>query len=114
MDRESLLLSGAAVINAMIIHVRRKRKNKKKVIRKPWLKRRSEKGFGILKMVNEELAVEDLDSYKNFLRVSEDQFDFLLNLVRTDIEKEPSMMQETISARNRFVLCNMLLPFTSF
>lgn len=104
MDVEFLLLTAAAVVNLLIMNVASKRKAiSKRVIRKPWLKRRSEKGLGTLKMLNEELAVEDGYSYKNFLRVSEEQFNYLLCLVKNDIEKEESLMQETISASCRLV-----------
>jgi len=52
-------------------------------------------------MVSEELREEDPLAYKNFLRMSEDNFKYLLELIRGDITKEDTVMRESIPAENR-------------
>ncbi|KAF2905787.1 hypothetical protein ILUMI_00382 [Ignelater luminosus] len=65
------------------------------------------KGLGILKMLNEELLQEDPTSCRNYLRLSNEQFEYVLQLVQESVEKQSSIMQETISARSSIVLLGM-------
>ncbi|KAG8227282.1 hypothetical protein J437_LFUL014536 [Ladona fulva] len=57
-----------------------------------------------MNMVQEELAVEDRLAFKNFLRMTEEQFGEILDLVRDDIRKEDTVMRTLISPEKRLAL----------
>ncbi|XP_046407720.1 uncharacterized protein LOC124172320 [Ischnura elegans] len=55
-------------------------------------------------MVHRELASEDRDASKNFLRMTEEQFFEILSMVRDDIQKQGTGMRESISPKKRLSL----------
>lgn len=68
-----------------------------------WLMRRNE-GCGLLNLLNRELLIEDIESYRNFLRLDNQQFEKMLTLIVEDIQKQDTFMRDSISPRNRYVL----------
>ena len=64
---------------------------------KPWIMRRNTLGASNTLLV--EWKSEDLDMYKNHLRMSREQFFELLSKVKPYIEKQDTNMRECISAR---------------
>ena len=58
---------------------------------KPWLQRRSKLGV-------QEIKLEDQEGYKNYLRMTEDNFLELLAIVKWDIEKQNTRTSDPISA----------------
>lgn len=99
MNRQ-LLYSASVVIGYLIIQTLVKNKNKRKIWSRSWLQRRQE-GKGLLHMLNEELKVEDINSYNNFLRMNSSQFEELLKIVSNNISKKDTFMRASISARNK-------------
>jgi hypothetical protein len=57
-----------------------------------------------MKTLLEELESEDEESYKNFLRMSADDFDYLLNKIRFAIEKQNTLIRNAIPAAERLAL----------
>lgn len=56
-----------------------------------WIKRRS--NDGVMKKLLGELEREDEQCYKNFLRMSADDFDYLLNRINFAIRKQNTSMR---------------------
>ncbi|KAK5648293.1 hypothetical protein RI129_003185 [Pyrocoelia pectoralis] len=83
----------------MIAPKKRKRVKKTMWCRK-WLQRRAE-GQGVLTMLNDELLNEDPASYRNFLRLTSEQFDILLVKIGSHITKQDTVKRESISVRSR-------------
>ncbi|XP_031335129.1 uncharacterized protein LOC116165000 [Photinus pyralis] len=61
-------------------------------------------GMGILHMLNDELLQEDSAAYKNFLRLTNHQFEKLLRLVEPHISRQDTVMRQCVSARSRLEL----------
>ncbi|XP_068082633.1 uncharacterized protein [Anabrus simplex] len=100
------IAAAAAVIIAVISRRRRRRKLRwynRRWWTRPWIQRRDE-GRELHSLLNNELRLEDSESYKNFLRMDEAQFTKLLNLVEPRIIKMNTNMRESISASRRLVL----------
>ena len=49
----------------------------------------------------QELRAEDVDKYKNYMRISKETFNMLLEKVRLYIEKQDTKMRQSISAEER-------------
>ncbi|CAH1981280.1 unnamed protein product [Acanthoscelides obtectus] len=99
---QSDLLLTAAVTCCVLIYQLTKNKlgsRKRSQWTKKWLQRK--KGRGTLALLNRELRVEDTNAYRNFLRLDDTQFDYLLALVEPHIKKEDTFMRESISAQHR-------------
>jgi hypothetical protein len=76
------------------------KKRKRRMWCRPWLLRRNQ-GKDVLNMLNDELRVEDIGAYRNFLRVTAQQFEYLLNEIENDISKEDTVMRGCIPARSK-------------
>ncbi|KAF5287226.1 hypothetical protein FQA39_LY16003 [Lamprigera yunnana] len=100
-EYDFLLLATAATI-VMTAPKKRKRVKKTTWCRK-WLQRKAE-GQGVLTMLNEELLSEDPASYRNFLRLTSEQFDILLAKIGCHITRQDTVMRESISllAKHKF------------
>jgi hypothetical protein len=94
------LLSATSIV---LLGKREKNKKKRKLWAEKWLCRRNE-GLGVLNMLENELRVEDPESYRTFIRMCEEYFDDLLKLIRKDITKQNTNMRECISPKQRFVV----------
>ncbi|CAG2211064.1 unnamed protein product [Mytilus edulis] len=69
---------------------------------KPWLTRRAD--LGVCQTLLKELSNEDSDSFRNFLRVSPQQFAYLLDMVKDSITKCSTNMRTCITAEERLSL----------
>jgi hypothetical protein len=97
-DTNMLLITSCVLLIAKAL---KKRKRKTRTVwSKEWLQRRNE-GRGVLHMLNSELRIEDAASYKNFLRMTSNQFDHILGLISPLVEKQDTCMRECISSRNK-------------
>ena len=84
----------AIAVNVLDNKPRKKRKRKLWV--NPWLQRRSKRGeFNTLL---QEMKLEDQGGYKNYLRMTGENFLELLTIVKGDLEKQSTQMREAIPA----------------
>ncbi|KAG8226566.1 hypothetical protein J437_LFUL004738 [Ladona fulva] len=90
----SMVMAAGIIIN---------RRRRRSMWTRPWIQRR-EGGRGMLNMVHKELAVEDREAFRNFMRMTEEQFYEILGLIRNDIEKQETSMRDSISAEKRLSL----------
>lgn len=67
-----------------------------------WIEKRSDLGFAAT--LYEELKAEDPKMYKNFVRLSAEDFHFLLEKVSPIIQKQDTTMRKAISAQERLLL----------
>ncbi|VEN38050.1 unnamed protein product [Callosobruchus maculatus] len=107
-NNSALILLTLASVSVALGHILKKRTSRARRTRwsRGWLLRR--KGRGTLALLNTELRFEDPEAYRNFLRLDTAQFNVLLNLVRDDINKQDTLMRESISAEHRL---NVTLRF---
>lgn len=68
---------------------------------KDWLVERKNEGF--YWKLNKELET-DADLYRNFFRMTKEDFDFILNLIQPSIQKQDTSMRESIPAGERLAL----------
>lgn len=84
---------------ATLVAVKQKKKQKKKRRwSKEWYKLRNR--FTHEHLLNF-LCDSEPEDYRNFLRMDQESFDYLLDLVRPDIEKKDTKMREAIPASQR-------------
>lgn len=79
-----------------VIRNRKKRKPRRWWVR-PWILRRRYEGASVKLLV--EWARDDLDTYKNHLRMSEEKFEELLLKVSTSIQKKKTLLRDALPAR---------------
>lgn len=75
---------------------------KRKCWVKNWVRLRPQEGFYAKLLV--ELRAEEPALYRDFLRMNEEQYEHLLALVTPYIQKQDTVMRESISAGERLVL----------
>lgn len=75
---------------------------KKRIWVKKWLHHRHAQGFCAKLLV--QLRDEEPALYRNFVRMTSEQFDYLLGLVKPHIQKMDTIMRTSISASDRLVL----------
>ena len=63
---------------------------------KPWLTRKNK--LGVDNTLVQEFRLEDEDEYKRFLRMTPDNFNELLKLIETDIQKQNTHLRDGIPA----------------
>ncbi|XP_053959200.1 uncharacterized protein LOC128863853 [Anastrepha ludens] len=98
-DKEEILL-GLARLGEKAASLPIKRAKREWI--KEWRKNRCDRGsFAFL---NKELLVHDEQSYRNFLRVSKSQFDYLLSLIANEIQRSDSTMRAAIPAAEKLAL----------
>lgn len=78
-----------------------KKQRKRKWVRE-WIQRRDSDGI-TQKLINE-MRGEDSNGFREFVRMSSDQFDFLLNRVQPIISKKDTNMRKAISAETRLLI----------
>ncbi|KAL1488721.1 hypothetical protein ABEB36_014520 [Hypothenemus hampei] len=98
LQRYHVAISTTAIV-LLINHYLKKKS--RRIWTKKWLQRRTDGQNNILAMLNKELVLEDPTSYRNFLRMSHHQFDYILNLISDIIKKNDTNMREAISSRDR-------------
>lgn len=99
-DLDEFIIMCASAATAFITAQARKRKRTRQLWSEQWLLRRHEKK-GILYMLENELKVEDAESYRSFLRMCEQHFDELLSLIQSDISRQDTNMREAVSPSHR-------------
>lgn len=88
----------AAII--IISHQQRKRK-RKTIWMKEWLKRRST--LSHMELIRE-LRQSSASDLKNYLRMDDRYFDYLLNLLKPYITKKDTVLRQAISAEERLLV----------
>jgi hypothetical protein len=89
-DRARFLTPAVATVSVMIgavMLLTRRERRRRSTRARPWIRRR-EGGRGLLHMVHNELAVEDHDAFRNFMRMSENQLKEILGMVTDDIARQ--------------------------
>jgi len=92
--------SKVALAGAFLLLLDDAKKKKKRVWMKDWLKNKS--GFSHMKLMNT-LSIQEPEDLHNFLRMDNNTFLELLELIRPTIEKKETWLRETISAEDRLV-----------
>lgn len=90
----------------MILVALRRRSKQKKLKRRKWVRDWIQKREtdGITQKLLEDMRKEDMNSIKEFIRLSYDQFNILLEKVRPIISKNDTNMRKAISAETRLLL----------
>ncbi|GFT62850.1 putative nuclease HARBI1 [Trichonephila clavipes] len=95
---EELVLSGVLVLSKVIkkelIRRQNAKRKKRKVWVKPWVGRRTE--YGASHTLLKELKNEDHTAYRNMLRITGEQFDELLEMVRGKLSKQDTTVRMAI------------------
>ena len=87
--------------------VKRRRKNRKRwrkrlIWTKPYISRNP--SLGVYNTLVQELRAEDTAAFKNFLRMDQNCFDELLEMVKPHIQKQDTNMRKSISAGEKLAL----------
>jgi len=96
MSATEIVSVGIELICRKILETRKKRRPRRWWV-KPWIRRREQLGASTQLLV--ELAAEDSDSYRNHLRMSEAQLDFLLQKVSPLIQKADTFLRPALPAK---------------
>ncbi|XP_054745954.1 uncharacterized protein LOC129250345 [Anastrepha obliqua] len=98
-DKEEILL-GLANLGEKVSSLPIKRSKRQ------WIKERRKKkcDHGSLAFLSKELLVHDEQSYKNFLRISDAQFHYLLSLIADDIQRSDTSMRNAIPAAEKLAV----------
>ncbi|CAL1672647.1 unnamed protein product [Lasius platythorax] len=99
MDNEQTA-AAAAVIVMLCQSQQLPARKKKRFWSKRWQLQR--KQFSHMALINE-LREKNTDDFKNYLRMSDENFWYLLNLVRPEIKKQDTKMRKAISAEERLI-----------
>ncbi|XP_050065032.1 uncharacterized protein LOC126553960 [Aphis gossypii] len=100
---DELELAIVRVIEELIKLKRENRKvAKKKLWVKTWILRRNQ--LGASNTLLRELALEDQQSYFNFLRINESMFNILLQKIEPKIQKKDTMMRTALPAKLKLEL----------
>ena len=84
----------AVIISLMLLLKKKKKGRKRSIWVKPWLTRRETRGIdnNLVRV----LRLEDEEEYKMFLRTDAETFVELLNLIKSDIEKQTTHLRDPI------------------
>ena len=97
------VITSAAIIISIVMKKRRKRRIKgRSCWSRAWLQQRHT--LGAYNQLLQELRLEDPWSFRNFLRMSENSFQELLDLVTPLITRKDTNMREAISPGERLAL----------
>lgn len=86
---------------AIIVALSLQKTVKRKRWMKDWLKKRE--NYSHIVLLNE-LKLSEANDYKNYLRMSEDQFERILRMVHPFLVRQDTTMRESISVNERLVL----------
>lgn len=93
--RAAVKIVANEIANNLIAMLERKKTRKKRVWIRDWIRRRST--LGVSELLLKEISTEDPDSYRNFMRLSVEKFQELLNLVKPKLTKSETWMRSPIS-----------------
>ena len=93
--------------SALALDFERRRRGRRRRARprwwvRPWIANRQE--HGAYHALRRELEENDVGAYTNFLRMAPEQFDQLLTAVSPLIERQNTLMRESISAGERLAV----------
>ena len=77
---------------------------------RPWLGRRQ--SLVVSSTLVQELVCEDPSEYRAVFRMEKESFDYLLNLVRPHIEKEDTILRESVPAKERLEVSDVYKDWT--
>ena len=108
MDRRSVIKQSIKyysniIISALIDELETElSKKQKRIWTRKWLLRRDTHGnsVGLIR----ELAIEDKSEYKSFMRMTPEQFEFLLQKLSPKIQREDTIMRPAIPAKIKLEL----------
>ena len=96
------LLTVAAICLLRVAMKRRKRT--RSVWTRSWISRRQI--LGISSTLVTELQSEDAVEYRSMFRMDQESFEYVLGLIRSRIEKENTLLRESISPKERLYAQN--------
>ena len=101
----------------LLFCVKRRRKNRKRwrkrlIWTKPYISRNP--SLGVYNTLVQELRAEDTAAFKNFLRMDQNCFDELLEMVKPHIQKQDTNMRKSISAGEKLALTSRYLATGEF
>lgn len=102
MTRIRCRFAAAVIILINCVVTKRKNRKKRRCWVKEWIAKRNK--FGAFSQLLCELKLQDSDYYKNFLRMSDTDFNFLLQKVTPKIQKKNTVMRSAISAAERLAV----------
>ena len=91
---EKVKVATASIIIALYCEDDKKTRKRRSDWVKPWLRRRESHGF--YAQLLGELRLEEPDIYKNYLRMTAENFDEILSLIKTDICKKDTLMRDSV------------------
>ena len=95
MDKlEKVKVATASIIIALYCDDDKKPRKGRSDWVKPWLQHRDSHGFYV--QLLSELILEEPDIYKNYLRMTAENFDEILSLIKANICKKDTMMQDSV------------------
>lgn len=94
--------AASAIILAVLLKKKREKNRKKRLWVRNWIRlRETEK---VTQKLIEELRNNDAKAFQDMFRLTSDQFDFLLDKVRSLITKKDTNMRKSISAETRLMI----------
>ena len=101
-----------AVFILVMLRRRRSRRRARNAWVKSWVGRREK--LGAYHNLVQELAEEDPEMYRRYLRVEESTMEMILNAIADDIWREDSHMRRAISPKQRLAITMRFLATGSF
>ena len=89
-------------IMALYLYTKQRRKRKRRVSVHEILQRRSE--YGEYHHLAQELHFHPA-KFQQYFRMTEEQFDYILDLIRDDIYKQDTNWKKAITPRERLAIC---------
>lgn len=92
---DMLMLASIAIICSVAFKKQLNNQKKKRGPDRKWIRHRENRG--VMNTLVEELRLQDSFSYRNWMRMDEDCFNHLVNLIQYDIIKQNTILQTAIS-----------------
>lgn len=104
--RDNRLLACAAAISAavvtMCVVLKKKKARSGRLWVRPWVARRDLRGIHVNLL--KELRSEDMKSYKNYLRMDEETFKFIVSKIAPLISRQKTHLRNPISVEERLMV----------
>lgn len=94
--------TAAAVIIGILLKRKQKNRRRKRIWTRTWILRRESED--ITRKLISELRSEDPQAFKEMFRMTGDQFDFILEKIRSIISKKDTNMRKAISSETRLMI----------
>lgn len=91
-----------AIATAISVRKAKRKRAAKRLWTREWVKKREE--YGACHTLMNELALSDLAGFKNYTRMSSNDFEFLLEKISPLISRQDTTMRKAISARERLAV----------